>query len=223
MFGNTAYDGKVVHITLQTKQPVFYVLLSFRDDGESTWTNELIRATIKGTAARLFDGTPGLSWPGPDDAMAPGRPSSELYALLQRGQEAHTPDLWSRPLDELVVAIGPAPHLYVAVTHVDGDRVWIEDDDGSILVKDADRPAQHGGYRGDDQGRYERTWLSKDKVIPLLRNAISWAPNDTWRRRNAAVLHVRWGRFKSTGVSAGCSARPRNSIVCFFMTHKNTV
>jgi hypothetical protein len=197
VFGHTAYDGKIVHITLQTKQPVFYVLLSYRADGESTWTSEIIRATIKGTAARPFDGTPGLSWPGPDDAMAPGRPSSELYALLQRGQEVHTPDLWSRPLDELVVAIGPAPHLYVAVTHFDGDRAWIEDDGGSILVKDRARPAQHGDYRGDDQGRYERTWLSKDKVIPMLRSAISWAPTDTWRRRNAAVLHARWGRFKS--------------------------
>ena len=188
------YDGKVMHVTIKPR-PVFYVLISFRASA-SEWSHELYRVPVKGTRQRPFDGTSGAAWPGPDALQAPGHPSSDLEALFADGSEPFVADAWTRPTSELLVAVGPAPHLYFAVKHVEGAKVWVEDDGGSILVKDASRPKLYSGYRGDEKGRYSRIWLSKDKVKALTKASLGWTGGDVWRRRNAAVLHAHWGSFK---------------------------
>ena len=187
------YDGKIIQITIKPK-PIFFVLVSFRT-AAAEWATELY-VPVKGTRARPFDGTRGAAWPGPEAMQAPGRPSSDLEALFVDGSEPFVADAWTRPLDELLVAVGPAPHLYFEAKHVEGAKVWVEDDAGVILVKDGTRPKLHGGYRGDAKGRYSRIWLNKDKVKALTKASIGWTGGDVWRRRNAAVLHSHWGSFK---------------------------
>ena len=119
------YDGKIMHI--QTKPKVtFYALISYRTSA-SEWTHELYRLLVKGTRLRPFDGTKGVAWPGPDALQAPGHPSSDLEALFADGSEALVSDPWSRPLSELLVAVGPAPHLYFEPKHVEGAKVWVQE------------------------------------------------------------------------------------------------
>ena len=188
------YDGKVMHVLLKPK-PAFVVLRSFRTS-PTEWTHELLRVPIKGSRQRPFDGTRGASWPGPDELQGPGRPSSDLEALFEDGSEAFVADAWTRPLSELLAAVGPAPHLYFPITHREGAKIWVEDDGGSILVKDPNRPKLFGGYNGDENGRYSRIWLNKDRIKAVTKASVGWTGGDLWRRRNAAVLHARWGSFK---------------------------
>jgi hypothetical protein len=189
------YDGKVMHVTIKPKT-AFFVLVSFRT-AAAEWTHELYRVPVKGTRQRPFDNTSGAAWPGPDSLQAPGHPSSDLEALFANGSEPFVADVWSRPLDELLVAVGPSPHLYFEVKRRDGAQVWVEDDGGSILVKDAVRPKLYGGYQGDAKGRYSCIWLNKDKVKAVTKASLGWSGGDVWRRRNAAVLHAHWGSFKN--------------------------
>ena len=190
----TLYDGKVMHIEIKTRV-TFYVLASHRSEA-TEWTHELWRVLVKGTRQRPFDGTRGAAWPGPDEAQAPGHPSSDLEALFPDGSERYVADTWTRPLAELLVAVGPAPHLYFPVTAIEGAKVWIEDDEGSVLVKDSDRPKLYKGYQGDEKGQYSRIWLSKDRVKAVTKSSVGWTGGSLWRRRNAAVLHAHWGSFK---------------------------
>ena len=168
------------------------MLVSFRS-GPAEWTTELYRVPVKGTRQRPFDNTSGAAWPGLDALQAPGHPSSELEALFADGSEPFVADTWSRSLSELLVVVGPAPHLYFEVKHVEGAKVWVEDDGGSILVKDTKRPKLRGGYQGDEKGRYSRIWLNKDRVKVVTKASLGWTGGDLWRRRNAAVLHACWG------------------------------
>jgi hypothetical protein len=57
-----------------------------------------------------------------------------------------------------------------------GARVWAVDDGGVVLVKDRHRRAVHDGYRGDEQGRYSRAWLNRDKVLPVKRSSLGYVP-----------------------------------------------
>ena len=77
-----------------------------------------------------------------------------------------------------------------------GARVWAVDDGGVVLVKDRHRRALHDGYRGDEQGRYSRAWLNRDKVLPVKRSSLGYVPGALWRRRNQYVLHAHWKRFR---------------------------
>lgn len=77
-----------------------------------------------------------------------------------------------------------------------GARVWAVDDGGVVLVKDRHRPALHDGYRGDEQGRYSRAWLNRDRVVAVKRSSIGYVPGALWRRRNKYVLHAFWKRFR---------------------------
>ena len=190
------YDGKIMHIIVKPR-PIFFVLVSHRDGATGPWTHELWRVPVKGTRQRPFDGTRGAAWPGPDEMQAPGHPSSDLEALFPDGSERYVADAWTRPIAELVVAVGPAPHLYFEVKHRDGAQVWVEDDGWSILVKDSDRPKLYKGYQGDEKGRYSRTWLNKDRVKAVTKSSVNWIGGDVWRRRNAAVLNARWKGFKN--------------------------
>ena len=189
------YDGKIMHIIVKPR-PTFFVLVSHRDGATGPWTHELWRVPVKGTRQRPFDGTRGAAWPGPDEMQAPGHPSSDLEALFPDGSERYVADAWTRPIGELVVAVGPAPHLYFSVTATEGLKVWVEDDGGSVLVKDSDRPKLYEGYQGDETGRYSRIWLNKDRVKAVTKSSVGWTGGDLWRRRNAAVLHSHWGSFK---------------------------
>ena len=134
---------------------------------------------------------------GRDPMSCRARTSSlPSYALSEDGREQHAPDLWATPLDQLVVGVGPAPHVYLEVAHVSGARVWAVDDGGVVLVKDRHRPALHEGYRGDEQGRYSRACLSREKVVPVKRSSLGYVPGALWRRRNQYVLHAHWKRFR---------------------------
>jgi hypothetical protein len=64
--------------------------------------------------------------------------------------------VWAKPLSEICVAVGPAPHIYLEVTAINQAQVWVRDDGGSVLVKDARRPKQQDAYQGDARGRYSR-------------------------------------------------------------------
>jgi hypothetical protein len=191
------YDGKVFHIDLRKGQVHFYVLISYRTTPRvGIWTHELLRLRIRGTPLRPFDGTHGAEWPGPDDMQAPGQPSDVLFAVHPDGREEHARDLWANPLSEIVIAVGPAPHVYLQPTHLEAERVWVEDDTGVVLSKDSRRPAQWQGYRGDEIGRFTRVWVNRDKVTPVLRSAVGYAPGATWDRRNKLVLYTYWKRFR---------------------------
>ncbi len=39
-------------------------------------------------------------------------------------------------------------------------------------------------------------WLNRDKVIPVMRNAVGYAPGPTWDRRNKLVLYTYLKRFR---------------------------
>jgi hypothetical protein len=197
VFDDFSYDGKVMHIELKRGQVVFFVVISYRKNpGADLWSHELLRLRVKGSSRRPFDGTLGAAWPGPDELQGPNQPSDVLYALSEDGREQHAPDLWATQLDQLVVGVGPAPHIYLEVTHMSGARVWAVDDGGVVLVKDRRRPALHDGYRGDEQGRYTRAWLNRDKVVAVKRSSIGYVPGALWRRRNKYVLHAFWKRFR---------------------------
>ena len=197
VFDDFSYDGKVLHVELKRGIVQFYVIISYRKTpGAGVWFHELLRVRVKGTHRKPFDGTQGAVWPGPDELQGPNQPADVLYALNEDGREQHAPDLWATPLGELVAAVGPAPHIYLRITHKDGAKVWTVDDDGVVLVKDPARPALYEGYRGDDEGRYTRTWLNRDKIIPVKRSSIGYVPGPLWQRRNAFVLHAYWKRFR---------------------------
>ena len=191
VFADFSYDGKVMHIELRRGQVVFYVIISYRKTpGAGLWSHELLRLRVKGSSRRPFDDTQGAVWPGPDELQGPNQLASVLYALSDDGREQHAPDLWATPLDQLVVGVGPAPHIYLEVTHMSGARVWAVDECGVVLVKDRHRPALHESYRGDEQGRYSRAWLNRDKVVAVTRSSIGYVPGALWRRRNKYVLHA---------------------------------
>ena len=146
IYSDYRYDGKIVHIDLRKRQVHFFVLISYRTTpGAGIWTHELLRLRIRGTPLRPFDGTQGAEWPGPDALQAPGVASDVLFELHPDGREQHAPDVWSNPLSELVIAVGPAPHVYLQPTHLEEQRVWVEDDTGVVLSKDSRRPAQWQG------------------------------------------------------------------------------
>ena len=135
-----------MHIDLRKGQVHFFVLISYRTTpGAGIWTHELLRLRIRGTPLRPFDGTQGAVWPGPDALQAPGVASDVLFELHPDGREQHAPDVWSSPLSDLVIAVGPAPHVYLQPTHLEEQRVWVEDDTGVVLSKDSQRPAQWQG------------------------------------------------------------------------------
>ena len=193
--GRFTYEGKIMHITLKP-HVVFYVLLSWREPGE--WKHELLRVRMRGTPARPFDGSrEGASWPGPDELQAPGVHRDDLWELAPNGREPTSINLWTRPLSDIVVAVGPAPHLYLEATFVKGDQVWVVDDGGSVLCKEPRRLKKHEGYAGDARGRYSRMWVNKDAVTPVLRTSLGYQPGALWKRRNAFVLYSRWNAFKT--------------------------
>ena len=192
--GKFAYDGKIMHITLKPTV-LFYVLLSWKEPDE--WKHELLRVRVRGTPQRPFDGSKeGASWPGPDEMQAPGVHRDDLWELAPNGREATSVNLWARPLSDIVVAVGPAPHVYLEATFLKGNQVWVVDDDGSVLCKEPRRLKKHEGYAGDARGRYSRMWVNRDAVTPVLRTSLGYQPGAHWKRRNAFVLHSRWTAFK---------------------------
>jgi hypothetical protein len=118
--------------------------------------HELLRVPVPGTAQRPFTDASAVEWPGPSELQGPGQPWDVLYELYPDGRELHTVDVWAKPLSEICVAVGPAPHIYLEVTAVTQTQVWVHDDGGSVLVKDARRPKQQDAYQGDARGRYSR-------------------------------------------------------------------
>jgi hypothetical protein len=185
-----------MHITLKPTV-LFYVLLSWKEPDE--WKHELLRVRVRGTPQRPFDGSKeGASWPGPDEMQAPGVHRDDLWELAPNGREATSVNLWARPLSDIVVAVGPAPHIYLEATFLKGNQVWVVDDDGSVLCKEPRRwLKKHEGYAGDARGRYSRMWVNRDAVTPVLRTSLGYQPGALWRRRNAFVLYSRWNAFKS--------------------------
>lgn len=193
---NHSYDGKVVHVLVKPR-PVFFVLISYRESPDAReWLHEMLRVPIQGTPQQPFADAAAAEWPGPPELQAPGQPWDVLYDLYPDGRELHTVDVWEKPLSEICVAVGPAPHIYLEATAIKQSQVWVQDDFGSVLVKDARRPKQHDSYQGDERGRYSRTWLSRDKVQALLRSSVGFTPGAVWRRRNALVLFTHWRAFR---------------------------
>jgi hypothetical protein len=171
-----SYDGKIAHVLVKPR-PVFFVLISYRDSPDAReWLHELLRVPVQGTAQRPFADAAAVEWPGPPELQGPGQPWDMLYALYPDGRELHTVDVWEKPLTEICVAVGPAPHIYLEVAAIKQSQVWVQDDFGSVLVKDSRRPKQHDGYQGDERGRYSRTWLSRDKVTAVLRSSVGFTP-----------------------------------------------
>jgi hypothetical protein len=186
------YDGKVMHIALKPK-PAFYVLISFRGAAGPAPRPD-VRGHVSSTASQSrVTGCGRLmahpAQPGVDPM--PCKPQGIRAATFADGREAYVPDAWTRPLSELLVAVGPAPHIYLQVKARDGAKAWVEDDGGCVLVKDADRPKLFQGYQGDESGRYSRIWLNKDRVKAVTKASVGWTGGDVWRRRNAAVLAPR--------------------------------
>jgi len=187
---NQVFDAKICHIHLAKAAKSIFVLLSFKAD--SGWRNEMREFKSK-LDAPVF-AKAGLAWPGDGDPT-PGTPSKDLYNIFPTGFDTFEMDLWTKPLSELVVQIGPPPHVYAEAETIQGSKVWVADP--SVQVKDPRRPKLFNGYRGDEKGRYNAIWLSKDKIKPILKTTIGWTGGDVWMRRNHAVLHAHWKAFKS--------------------------
>ena len=113
-----SYDGKIVHVLVR-QRPVFFVLISYRESpGAREWLHELLRVPVQGTAQRPFVDEAAAEWPGPPELQAPGQPWDVLYELYPDGRELHTVDVWAKPLNEICVAVGPAPHIYLEATAI---------------------------------------------------------------------------------------------------------
>ena len=182
---DVCYDGKIVHI--HGRQ--VYVLISWKD-GEQ-WRNQIY---LVASSKPLFSDGTGLAWPGPGKP-APGVRSSDLYELHPEGREVLDQDLWMRPLNDLVIGVGPAPHIFVEVDVIQGNKVWIRS--SVIRVVDTSRPKLYKGYRGDEEGIYRAIWYPKSKGKPFLKTSLGYqGHSEVWDRRNRAVLHSHWRQFK---------------------------
>ena len=89
-------------------------MISYRESPDARdWLHEMIRVPIQGTAQRPFADAAAAEWPGPPELQGPGQPWDVLYQLYPDGRELHTVDIWEKPLDEICVAVGPTPHIYL--------------------------------------------------------------------------------------------------------------